>query len=56
MRISERNVDASEILNRIICIKCACKFHDEKMMQNCNVKFHEKVVMSLHRANHMSVF
>jgi len=44
MKINERSVDASEILNRIMCIKYACKFHDEKMMQSCDAEFHEKVM------------
>jgi len=44
MRISERNVDASEILNKIICIKCACKFHDEKMMKTAMLSFMKKLL------------
>ncbi len=44
MRISERSADAFEILNRMICIKCACRFYDEEIMQSCNVKFHKKVM------------
>jgi len=44
VRISERSADASEILNKVICIKCACRFHDEETAQSCNVEFHEKVM------------
>ena len=40
VKISERSADAFEILNRVMCIKCACRFHDEKTAQSCNVEFH----------------
>ncbi len=44
MKISEKSVDASEISNRIMCIKCACRFHNEETMQSCNVEFHEEIM------------
>ena len=44
VKINERSADASEIMNRIMCIKCAHKFHDEKITQSCDIEFHEKVM------------
>jgi len=44
VRINERSADASEISNRVMCIKCACRFHDEETTQSCDVEFHEKVM------------
>ncbi len=44
MKINEKSVDAFKILNKVMCIKCACRFHDKEMMQSCDIKFHEKMM------------
>ncbi len=42
--ISGRSAGAPEIQDRIMCIKCARRFHDEEATRSCDAEFHGKTM------------